>query len=80
MLSIKIVPIQILGGNMKIIRRGKKKNPLLKTKITCSECGCQFRLESEKEAELVNDHRAGDYYQVICPQCQHKDTLSVVLL
>jgi RNase P subunit RPR2 len=65
---------------MKILKKGKKQTPtILDKKITCSECGCKFQLESEEEARLVADWRDGNYYEITCPQCQHQGTYQATL-
>lgn len=64
---------------MKVIKQGKKHDPLLDKKITCGECGCQFQLESEREAKFVPDQHDGDYYEIPCPQCHDKGTYSASL-
>jgi RNase P subunit RPR2 len=55
---------------VKILKRGLAPE----SRIHNGSCrNCQTEIEFEaREAQRVNDQRAGDFLQIDCPICQHK--------
>lgn len=59
---------------MQILNKGKRPNEQ-QAKGQCSTCNTSVKFK-RKEATFVSDQRDGDYYEIPCPRCENKITVS----
>ena len=66
---------------MKVLRSAKSKGPKVKRVLECSNCECEFEIQSgdESNLKLISDWRDGDYYELPCPECKQINNVDATL-